>query len=119
MPTQNANPRHPSFFDSLHSLRYLKMKSAACTTVFALAFLVMVFPGSKMATAATCSVTQLSPCLPAFTSSSPPSAQCCTKLKEQSPCLCGYIKNPSLKAYITSPNARKVASTCAVPIPKC
>ncbi|KAL7589821.1 non-specific lipid-transfer protein 2 [Lactuca sativa] len=95
------------------------MRTAACTTVIAVVILVLSLTGSQMATAATCSVTELSPCLPAFTSSATPTAQCCAKLKEQKPCLCGYIRNPSLRSYVTSPNARKVASTCGVPIPQC
>ncbi|KAM0049701.1 putative bifunctional inhibitor/plant lipid transfer protein/seed storage helical [Helianthus debilis subsp. tardiflorus] len=92
------------------------MRSAA----YAVALLMMILAGSMVTTTAvTCSVTELSPCLPSFTSASPPSAQCCAKLKEQKPCLCGYIKNPSLKQYVSSPNAKKVASTCGVPIPNC
>ncbi|KAI7736550.1 hypothetical protein M8C21_018025 [Ambrosia artemisiifolia] len=96
------------------------MRSATCMAAYALLVLVVILAGSAVnTTAVTCSVSELSPCLPSFTSSVPPSSQCCSKLKEQKPCLCGYIKNPSLKQYITSPNAKKVSSTCGVPIPKC
>ncbi|KAF5756180.1 putative bifunctional inhibitor/plant lipid transfer protein/seed storage helical [Helianthus annuus] len=92
------------------------MRSAA----YAVALLMMILAGSTVTTTAvTCSVSELSPCLPSFTSAAKPSAQCCNKLKEQKPCLCGYIKNPSLKQYVSSPNAKKVASTCGVPIPNC
>nr|KAJ0192584.1 hypothetical protein LSAT_V11C800446420 [Lactuca sativa] len=109
---------HLSFFAFFEI--YSDMKSSVeCTTVFAVTVLVVILAGSQIATAATCSVTQLSPCLPAFTSSARPSAQCCSQLKQQRPCLCGYIRNPSLRSYVTSPNARKVASTCGVSIPKC
>ncbi|KAL8245816.1 hypothetical protein R6Q59_007032 [Mikania micrantha] len=85
----------------------------------AYAILVMILAGTKVTMAVTCSVTELSPCIPSFTSPTPPSKECCTKLKEQKPCLCGYIKNPSLKQYVTSPYAKKVSSACGVPIPKC
>ncbi|XP_028784391.1 non-specific lipid-transfer protein 2-like [Neltuma alba] len=72
-----------------------------------------------MAEAVTCSPAALSPCIGAITSSSPPSSQCCQKLKEQKPCLCGYLKNPSLRQYVNSPGAKKVASSCGVPFPSC
>ncbi|CAI9259884.1 unnamed protein product [Lactuca saligna] len=74
---------------------------------------------NEVATAVTCMVTELAPCADAFSSSSPPSQQCCTKLKEQRPCLCQYMKNPSLKSYVVSPNAQKVATSCGLPTPKC
>ncbi|XP_010528502.1 PREDICTED: non-specific lipid-transfer protein 2-like [Tarenaya hassleriana] len=67
----------------------------------------------------TCVVTELRPCLPAITTGGAPSAECCGKLKEQQPCLCGYIKNPALSQYVSSPNARKVLSACGVPYPSC
>ncbi|PKI56761.1 hypothetical protein CRG98_022822 [Punica granatum] len=73
----------------------------------------------KEAEAVTCSPLELSPCLGAITSSSPPSGQCCSKLREQRPCLCGYLRNPSLRSYVNSPNARRVAVTCGVPFPQC
>nr|P86809.1 RecName: Full=Non-specific lipid-transfer protein 2; AltName: Full=Allergen Api g 6.0101; AltName: Allergen=Api g 6 [Apium graveolens Rapaceum Group] len=67
---------------------------------------------------ATCSAVQLSPCLAAITKNTPPSAACCNKLKEQKPCLCGYLKDPNLKNYVNSPGARKTASSCGVAL-KC
>ncbi|KAK8557664.1 hypothetical protein V6N13_008034 [Hibiscus sabdariffa] len=81
---------------------------------------VVLFSGEIGTTeAVTCNPTQLSPCIQAFTSSAAPSTACCSKLKELQPCLCGYIKNPSLKQYVNNPNAKRVASTCKVPYPKC
>ncbi|KAL3527017.1 hypothetical protein ACH5RR_011673 [Cinchona calisaya] len=73
----------------------------------------------QVSRAVTCSVTELSPCLPAITGPTPPSAECCSKLKEQSPCLCGYIKDPNFAQYVNSPKAQAVAKTCGVPFPKC
>ncbi|KAL9372408.1 hypothetical protein Peur_034652 [Populus x canadensis] len=69
--------------------------------------------------AVTCSPAQLSSCVNAITSSTPPTNLCCSKIKEQKPCLCQYLKNPKLKKFINTPNARKVASTCGTPFPKC
>ncbi|CAN4083177.1 unnamed protein product [Withania somnifera] len=69
--------------------------------------------------AASCDATQLSPCLGALQSGSTPSQACCSRLKSQQPCLCGYAKNPSFKQYFNSPNARKVAGQCGVSIPNC
>ncbi|KAG9139237.1 hypothetical protein Leryth_011251 [Lithospermum erythrorhizon] len=67
-----------------------------------------------------CSPMQLAPCANAITSSSTiPSALCCSKLKEQRPCLCNYMKNINLQKFIASPNAKKVAMTCGSPFPRC
>ncbi|BBG99569.1 Bifunctional inhibitor/lipid-transfer protein/seed storage 2S albumin superfamily protein [Prunus dulcis] len=80
---------------------------------------VMVSEEARMAEAVTCSPVQLSSCLGPINSGSPPSTTCCQKLREQRPCLCGYLKNPSLRQYVNSPNARKLASNCGVPVPQC
>ncbi|KAM3269602.1 hypothetical protein P3S67_030484 [Capsicum chacoense] len=69
--------------------------------------------------AVNCNPLQLSPCANAITSSTTPSAICCSKLKEQRPCLCKYMKDPRLQKMISSPNAKKVASTCGSPFPRC
>ena len=94
------------------------MVKATWVSLLALAafLLVVLVPAAE---AVTCSPMQLSPCAAAITSSSPPSAVCCAKLKEQKPCICGYMRNPSLRRYISSPNARKVSNTCKFPMPRC
>ncbi|CAN4098280.1 unnamed protein product [Withania somnifera] len=69
--------------------------------------------------AATCNPVQLSPCLGAISSSSPPTKLCCSRIKQQKPCLCQYLKNPNLKKYVNSPGAKKVARSCGVPYPRC
>ncbi|TYG40035.1 hypothetical protein ES288_D12G061100v1 [Gossypium darwinii] len=85
-----------------------------------LALAVVIFSSETRTTEAkTCNPMKLLPCMSALTSSSPPSTSCCSRLKEQQPCLCGYIKNPALKQYVDNPNAKRVASTCGVPYPKC
>ncbi|PSR96539.1 Non-specific lipid-transfer protein [Actinidia chinensis var. chinensis] len=87
--------------------------------VFAMVLVLVLGYEAEVSLAVTCSPTELSPCVGAVTSGTRPSKLCCTRVKEQKPCLCQYIKDPSLKKLVTSPNAKKVASTCGVPIPKC
>ncbi|BAU02747.1 non-specific lipid-transfer protein 2-like [Vigna umbellata] len=86
---------------------------ALCTLV------VLLVAEVQVSMAVTCSPVQLSSCVSAITSSTPPSNLCCSKIKEQKPCLCQYLKNPNLKRFVDSPNARKVASTCGTPFPRC
>ncbi|XP_019436691.1 PREDICTED: non-specific lipid-transfer protein 2-like [Lupinus angustifolius] len=95
----------------------VKMKAthiALCT------FLVLLLASEvQVSMAVTCSPVQLSPCASAITSSSAPSNLCCSRIKEQKPCLCQYLKNPNLKKFVNTPNARRVASTCGTPFPRC
>ncbi|XP_048129389.1 non-specific lipid-transfer protein 2-like [Rhodamnia argentea] len=85
-----------------------------------MAALVLLSPdGAPVAEAVMCSATQLSPCVPAMTSSAPPSALCCSKMREQRPCLCEYIRNPNLRQYLTSADGRTVMRVCGVPYPTC
>ncbi|KAJ7971244.1 Non-specific lipid-transfer protein [Quillaja saponaria] len=67
----------------------------------------------------TCSLKELSPCLPVITSSATPSALCCQKVREQGPCFCGYVSNPTLGPSLNSPRVRRGLSTCGVTIPTC
>ncbi|XP_059659172.1 non-specific lipid-transfer protein 2-like [Cornus florida] len=83
------------------------------------AMVVLLLGGAEVCMAVTCNPTELSPCAAAITSSNPPTATCCSKLKEQRPCLCQYVKNPNLQKFVNSPNARKVATTCGSPFPNC
>ncbi|KAF2313815.1 hypothetical protein GH714_013611 [Hevea brasiliensis] len=48
-----------------------------------------------------------------------PSTTCCRKVREQRPCLCGYLKDPNLKHFLSSVGDRKVARACGVPYPTC
>ncbi|KAG2328587.1 hypothetical protein Bca52824_011315 [Brassica carinata] len=57
------------------------------------ALLLLTVEKIPVAEGVTCSVTELSPCLAAFMSSSPPSASCCAKLREQKPCLLNGTDN--------------------------
>ncbi|XP_027079037.1 non-specific lipid-transfer protein 2-like [Coffea arabica] len=82
--------------------------------------LVVVIVGEvEVSRAVTCTPTELSPCVAAIIGQQPPSAACCSKLREQRPCLCGYLRDPNLRQYVNSPNARRVASSCGVPTPRC
>ena len=65
----------------------------------------------------TCDPTELILCLKKFGAS--PSQECCNKLKEQEPCLCGYEKDPKLKHYFDDPDAKIFALKCGVLLPKC
>ncbi|KAI3462562.1 hypothetical protein Pfo_019225 [Paulownia fortunei] len=98
------------------------MKKGAAGSVaawFLVAMVVVLVAEVHETEAVNCSPLELSPCLGAITGSQNPSPQCCSKLKEQVPCFCGYINNPTLRPYIESPNAKKVASICGVATPKC
>ncbi|KAL8250891.1 hypothetical protein R6Q59_034584 [Mikania micrantha] len=83
------------------------------------ALLIALLGNVQKSNAATCNPQELLPCAGSISSGAQPSASCCTKLKAQQPCLCGYAKNASLRQYFNSPNAKKVASACGVPVPKC
>ncbi|XP_061337379.1 non-specific lipid-transfer protein 2-like [Gastrolobium bilobum] len=89
---------------------------AVCAIVVMTLLVMEVIPITE---AVTCSPVELSPCLGAITSSSPPSSTCCQKVREQRPCLCGYLKNPSLRQYVKSPGAIRVGSSCGIPFPTC
>ncbi|KZV45517.1 non-specific lipid-transfer protein 2-like [Dorcoceras hygrometricum] len=69
--------------------------------------------------AVTCNPEQLSSCEEAITGSQSPSAECCQTLKAQEFCLCEYLQNSTYRAYLDSPNAKKVAADCGVSIPNC
>ncbi|KAH7845802.1 hypothetical protein Vadar_006215 [Vaccinium darrowii] len=97
------------------------MKKVYCATLLCalLVVVVVVLAEVEETEAVTCNAMELSVCAGAFTLSQPPSKDCCDKLRKQKPCLCGYIKNPSLGQFVNSPNAKNVASTCRVPYPTC
>ncbi|XP_043694641.1 non-specific lipid-transfer protein 2-like [Telopea speciosissima] len=90
-----------------------------CVVMLLMMMMLLLGEASLSMTAVSCNAIELSPCLQAMTSNSPPSETCCNKLKEQKPCLCQYVKDPNLHKYINSPNAKKVGRTCGVPIPSC
>ena len=95
------------------------MKQVGVTLMVVMVVVLSTVELPHMAEAVTCDPMALSPCAGAISSSSPPSNECCQKLKEQKSCLCGYIKNPSLGPYVNSPGAKKVLSSCGIALPKC
>ncbi|WMV18174.1 hypothetical protein MTR67_011559 [Solanum verrucosum] len=95
-------------------------KGSSIFAIFFIAMLVILLGELLVVESVTCNVMELVPCAPAIISGQlPPSEACCAKLKEQVPCLCGYLKDPTLKPYVDSPNAQKVFQACGVTIPKC
>ncbi|KAI8528669.1 hypothetical protein RHMOL_Rhmol12G0165300 [Rhododendron molle] len=100
------------------------MKASQINVVLAAVVLVVLVLGyeaevSVAAAAVTCNPSQLDSCKQPILFGTPPSKLCCTKMKQQKPCFCKYVKDPSLKKYITNPNAKKTAKKCGVPVPKC
>lgn len=94
------------------------MKKRLCLLVAVMA-MVALLTGAGVAEAVNCDPTEMRACLPALKSSEPPTAECCDKVKKQEGCLCEYLKSPILKPYLESPNAKKIASSCGIPIPTC
>ncbi|PIM99915.1 hypothetical protein CDL12_27585 [Handroanthus impetiginosus] len=98
----------------------MKKKASSSIGVWCLvAAVVVLLVEARIAAAVNCSPLELSPCVGAVTGSQPPSGACCNKLREQRPCLCGYLRDPNLRQYVNSPGARRVASACGVPTPTC
>nr|ALT21495.1 lipid transfer protein 9.5 [Chelidonium majus] len=81
--------------------------------------MVLLLSEAQVSNAASCSAIELAPCLGAIMSSSPPSGACCSKLSEQKPCLCQYMRDPNLRQYVNTPGARSVSNACRVPLPNC
>ncbi|GAB2218227.1 hypothetical protein Droror1_Dr00001446 [Drosera rotundifolia] len=92
------------------------MSNLGASLVVAAAVVVLLQQAAVTRAEVKCDPMQLSACATAILQSSPPSIDCCAKLKEQRPCLCGYMKDPSLKPYVNSPGARKVTNCCGVAI---
>ncbi|KMT18595.1 hypothetical protein BVRB_2g027260 [Beta vulgaris subsp. vulgaris] len=92
------------------------MAKVATLTLLAVVVVAVLLFETPTTEAVTCSAVQLSPCAPAIMSNQTPTSACCAKLREQKPCLCGYYKNPTLRPYINSPGAKRVASTCKVSV---
>ncbi|KAL9148241.1 hypothetical protein ABFS82_12G029100 [Erythranthe guttata] len=96
------------------------MKSGVASFVAWCAMVMVVaLVAAETAAAANCNPMELSPCLGAMMGTDNPSAVCCQKLKEQVPCFCNYLKNPTLRQFIDSPNAKKVAAVCGLQQPSC
>ncbi|KAK4479900.1 hypothetical protein RD792_015444 [Penstemon davidsonii] len=98
----------------------MNMNTTKVAMILLVLVVVVVAGEVQVSTAAiTCNPVQLSPCANAITSSTKPSDTCCARIKQQRPCLCGYMKNPYLQKFINSPGAKKVANSCQTPFPNC
>lgn len=64
-----------------------------------------------------CDLAKLQICKSAVITESPPSRECCEKLKEQRPCLCKYLLSPSISQYIGA--AKRVIAACGITLPNC
>ncbi|XP_052179772.1 non-specific lipid-transfer protein 2-like [Diospyros lotus] len=94
------------------------MKATAIVAVVSMVVLVLGYE-AEVGMAVTCNPVELSPCVNAMTSPAPPTQLCCTKVKLQKSCLCQYVKNPTLRKFVNSPNSKKVSKICRVPFPRC
>ncbi|KAI3747785.1 hypothetical protein L6452_10438 [Arctium lappa] len=98
------------------------MKMKAPTNITMVVFMVaammvlITIPGTA---AVNCNYMELVPCADAISSSQAPSAACCSKVKEQRPCFCGYLRDPNLRQFVSPATAQRVASQCGVSIPQC
>lgn len=103
----------------INLLRFITMKRVSLTSLCVLVVVTMaLLTGIRLANAVDCDPSELGPCLAAITSpSTQPSTACCLKMKEQTPCFCGYFNNPSLKPYIGG--GQRVAADCGVDVPSC
>nr|GLL39281.1 non-specific lipid-transfer protein 2-like [Ipomoea trifida]GMD49984.1 non-specific lipid-transfer protein 2-like [Ipomoea batatas]GMD51982.1 non-specific lipid-transfer protein 2-like [Ipomoea batatas] len=98
----------------------MKANESSSLIVSLCVVVVLVMSAGGMGVAdAVCSLTELEVCLPAMLFGQSPSRECCNKLNEQTPCFCEYMRNPSLRPYVDSPNATKIAAACGVAIPTC
>ncbi|KAI3722754.1 hypothetical protein L2E82_33829 [Cichorium intybus] len=81
----------------------------------------MLLMGQIPGTAAVrCSYMQLVPCVDAITSSRlAPTGACCSKMREQRYCFCGYLRDLSLRQFVSPKAAYRIASQCGVKIPAC
>lgn len=90
-----------------------------CVVALILSMQAVLLGELRAVNAVTCDVMELSPCHDAITTGVPPLKACCDKLKEQKPCLCGYIKDPKFSKYVNSPYSKVIETACNTPKPKC
>ncbi|EOA37603.1 hypothetical protein CARUB_v10011969mg [Capsella rubella] len=80
-------------------------------------FISLVMSSLAPTKVAACAVMDLAPCLSAVQGGSQPSAECCTKLKDNQSCFCDYLKDPLVGPFLSA--GKKVLADCNVPIPSC
>ncbi|WOL12494.1 non-specific lipid-transfer protein 2-like [Canna indica] len=95
----------------------MKMKASVPVLLILLCALVLLQEAAEVE-GATCNPMELTPCAGAFMSSStPPSGECCAKLKSQSSCFCQYKKDPTLGKYFGG--GQRVIKACGIASPTC
>ncbi|GMN52527.1 hypothetical protein TIFTF001_021673 [Ficus carica] len=65
----------------------------------------------------TCDPEQLNSCAGAILFNQVPSEKCCENVRQQQPCFCQYLKDPSYSSFINSDGAKRVVATCKVQFP--
>ncbi|KAK9071399.1 hypothetical protein SSX86_009968 [Deinandra increscens subsp. villosa] len=97
----------------------MKAPTMVCFLVAVSVAMVVLMDEIPGATAANCNYMELVPCGDAITSGRKPSNACCSKIREQRPCFCGYLRNPALRQFVSPATARRVAGQCGVSVPQC
>ena len=95
------------------------MKPAHLLVALLAAWAVVVLMAAPPGADAACDATQLTPCAGAIIGNAAPTPGCCSRMKEQQPCMCQYARDPNLQRYVNSPNGKKVMAACKVPVPSC
>ncbi|GAA0167854.1 hypothetical protein LIER_22697 [Lithospermum erythrorhizon] len=95
------------------------MKKSISVSTVCLMIIRLGFSNEAKVSNAACNAGSLSPCLSAIQNGGAPSGTCCKNLKAQQGCLCQFARDPNVSKYVNSSNARKVASSCGVRIPRC
>ncbi|GMN38635.1 hypothetical protein TIFTF001_007875 [Ficus carica] len=76
--------------------------------------LVVLLGRTELSEAVHCDFDKRGMCSDEMTSNVPPTALCCSKLKQQKHCLCHYIKDPVFGKTINSPNSMKMFASCQI-----
>ncbi|PWA71907.1 lipid-transfer protein [Artemisia annua] len=99
----------------------MKSSTKISSLVALYAFMFVVLMSQVPSTdAANCNYMDLMVCSGAISSPpQPPSAACCSKVKEQRSCFCEYLRNPTLRQFVTPEDAQRVAGQCHVGLPNC
>ncbi|KAG9130918.1 hypothetical protein Leryth_006692 [Lithospermum erythrorhizon] len=84
-----------------------------------LMLIMLIFANEVKMSIAACNASSLSSCLSTIQKGGSPSGACCQNLRAQRGCLCQFARDPNVSKYVNSPNARKVARSCGVSIPRC
>ncbi|CAA7051874.1 unnamed protein product [Microthlaspi erraticum] len=98
------------------------------TTLVTIAFVVVLLSSFSAAptqstvfvkpTGPPCDNVEVGECMSALPTGQKPTAKCCGQLKAQVPsCYCAFIKNPTLRKFVTSPDVNRVLAQCGIRTP--